>query len=129
MNRIANLLILFLQFSATNNIKQLAVMQNQRFFIEHSFRVSKHELGMDQFQKRKWNAWYHQIALIILSLFLILKEKITCFFKWPLLSAKDIRQIAGKQWEELKTFGDILIQLNQKHLKRQLDINRYQLIT
>ena len=38
----------------------LAYMQAQRYFVESSIKESKHILGIDQFQTRKWLAWQHQ---------------------------------------------------------------------
>lgn len=106
--------------------KDLAFMQNQRFFIEHSLRESKHEMGMDQYQTRKWIAWHHQMALIILSMFFVLKEKLICFAEWPLLSARDIRQIIAFYWKECFSEINIFDQLINRHIRRQLDINRSQ---
>ena len=65
--------------------KALAYMQAQRFFIEHSFKEAKSILGMDQFQTRKWLAWYHQVALNIMTMGFMLKEKLLNFKELPLL--------------------------------------------
>lgn len=54
-----------IKFSCTNanlvqyTSKALAYMQAQRFFIEHCIKEAKYVLGLDQFQTRKWLAWYH----------------------------------------------------------------------
>jgi len=69
--------------------KALAYMQAQRFFIEHSFKEAKSILGMDQFQTRKWLAWYHQVAMNIMTMGFMLKEKLFNFSDLPLLSARD----------------------------------------
>jgi hypothetical protein len=36
----------------------ITYMQAQRFFIEHAFKEAKSVLGLNQFQPRKWSAWY-----------------------------------------------------------------------
>ncbi len=72
--------------------KAIAYMQAQRFFIEHCIRESKQVLGLSQFQTRKWLAWQHQVALNMLTMCFLLKEKLLCFAKIPLLSANDIRE-------------------------------------
>jgi len=51
--------------------EEIAYMQAQRFFIEHAFKEAKSVLGLDQYQTRKWVAWYHQVALNMLSLLFI----------------------------------------------------------
>jgi len=71
--------------------KALAYMQAQRFFIEHCIKEAKYILGMDQFQTRKWLAWYHQVALNIMIMCFMLKEKLLNFKELQLLSARDIK--------------------------------------
>jgi len=101
----------------------IAYMQAQRFFIEHCIKESKSILGMDQFQTRKWLAWYHQIALNIMLMCFMLKEKLLCFFDLPLLSARDIKDWLAfnliKQFPE----QDLLKLILDRHKRRQLDIN------
>ncbi len=63
----------------------LAYMQAQRFFIEHCIKEAKYILRMDQFQTRKWLAWYHQVALNIMTMCFMLKEKLFCFKELSLL--------------------------------------------
>lgn len=104
----------------------IAYMQAQRFFIEHTFKEAKSVLGMHQIQTRKWIAWYHQIALNMLLLLFILREKLLNFKNLPLLSAWDIKQfmkvlIICEMNNPEKVFGLIL----KRHLIRQKDINRY----
>ncbi len=65
--------------------------KTKRFFIEHSFREAKYILGMDEFQTRKWLAWYHQVAMNIMTMGFMLKEKLLNFEEFPLPSARDIK--------------------------------------
>lgn len=107
--------------------KALAYMQAQRFFIEHCIKESKQVLGLNQFQTRKWLAWQHQVALNIITMGFILKEKLLCFNELPLLSARDIRDwisfILLKQQGET----DVMNVIMNRHLRRQIDINRHYL--
>ena len=107
--------------------EEIACMQAQRFFIEHSFKEAKSVLGLDQFQTRKWIAWYHQVALNMLLLLFILKEKLRQFKAMPLLSAFDIRRIleAMVANENPDTIRKILDVIHQNHKSRQRDINRF----
>lgn len=68
-------------------------MQAQRFFIENSFKEAKSGLGLDEYQTRKCVAWYHRVALNMLLLLFILKEKLLNFYQMPLLSAWNIQQL------------------------------------
>ena len=103
----------------------IAYMQAQRFFIEHSFKEAKSVLGLDQYQTRKWVSWYHQVALNMLLLLFILKEKLLNFYQMPLLSAWDIRQLLMIIFASKVRPEDILTLILERHKIRQNDINRY----
>ena len=56
----------------TVELKALARVQAQLFFIEHCFRETKSECGMADYQVRRWDAWHHHMALVMLTaLFLV----------------------------------------------------------
>jgi len=103
--------------------KALAYMQAQRFFIEHSFKEAKSILGMDQFQTRKWLAWYHQLALNIMTMGFMLKEKLLNFKELPLLSARDIKDWLGFVLAKELTEMDIIQKIYNRHRRRQYAIN------
>lgn len=105
--------------------KAVAYMQAQRFFIEHSFKEAKSVLGLNQFQTRKWMAWYHQVALNMLLLLFMLKEKLRSFSEMPLLSAWDIRQLLAVVFASTIQPKDILRLILDRHKIRQEDVNRY----
>ena len=108
----------------------IAYMQAQRFFIEHAFKEAKSVLGLNQFQTRKWIAWYHQVALNMLLLLFIFREKLLNFVDLPLLSAWDIRQIMSVLVISQMNSPDLVIkQIAYRHFIRQNDINRYYSIT
>ncbi len=103
--------------------KALAYMQAQRFFIEHCIKEAKYILGMDQFQTRKWLAWYHQVALNTMIMCFMLKEKLFCFKDLPLLSARDIKDLLCFNMAKELTEFDMIQLLFNRHRRRQLDIN------
>ena len=108
----------------------IAYMQAQRFFIEHSFKEAKSVLGLNQFQTRKWIAWYHQVALNMLLLLFIFREKQINFSSMPLLSAWDIAQIMQLLIiSQMFNPDKVLEQIAYRHYLRQKDINRSILIT
>jgi len=120
-----------IKYSFTNaNLEQyepegLAYMQAERYFIEHSIKESKHILGMDQFQTRKWLAWQHQIALNFLVSSFILKEKLELFEEMPLLSARDVKEMVVRELYEPMTQDQVMDRINKRHAIRQQDINRH----
>ena len=48
----------------TIDLKKLAWMQHQRYWIERAFEDGKSECGMADYQVRKWSAWHHTIWLL-----------------------------------------------------------------
>ena len=70
--------------------QELARVQAQRFFIEHSFREAKSECGMADYQVRRWDAWHHHMALVMLGTLFLIKQKQTGRRQWPMLSFNDL---------------------------------------
>jgi SRSO17 transposase len=118
-----------IKYSFTNadpvqyTFKTIAYMQAQRFFIEHCIKECKSILGMSQFQTRKWLAWYHQIALNIMTMGFMLKEKLLNFNSLPLLSARDIKDWLCFNLSKQLTEDEMLNIIYTRHYRRQRDIN------
>jgi SRSO17 transposase len=70
--------------------EELARVQAQRFFIEHSFREAKSECGMADYQVRRWDAWHHHMALVMLGTLFLVKQKQAGRQQWPMLSFNDL---------------------------------------
>jgi len=49
-------------------LKQLGWMQRQRYWVERAFEDAKSECGMADYQVRKWNAWHHHMALVMMAM-------------------------------------------------------------
>jgi SRSO17 transposase len=52
---------------ARASLKTIAYIHAQRFFVEQAFRDAKQTLGMAEYQIRKWTAWHHHMALVLLA--------------------------------------------------------------
>jgi len=70
--------------------QELARVQAQRFFIEHSFREAKSECGLADYQVRRWDAWHHHMALVMLGTLFLVKQKKAGRQQWPMLSFNDL---------------------------------------
>lgn len=107
-------------------VQQFAFMQAQRFWIEKAFWDQKGELGMGDYQIRKYQAWYHHQALVMLALLYINKQKILHQENIPLLSVRDIRlqliALLKKQGVYLENEIEKMI---VRHNQRAYDIERY----
>jgi len=75
---------------AATPLAELARVQAQRFFIEHSFREAKSECGLADYQVRRWDAWHHHMALVMLGTLFLVKQKIQGRQQWPMLSFNDL---------------------------------------
>lgn len=71
-------------------IEVLARVQGQRFFIEHAFREAKSECAMADYQVRRWDAWHHHMALVMLAALFLIKQKVAHRETWPMLSLNDL---------------------------------------
>gem|GEM_PF-1772192 len=76
------------------------------------------------FQTRKWNAWLHQVALNFLVSSFILKEKLLDREEFPLLIAKDIKEIVVFQLYKQIADEQMYHKIIHRHIRRQKDINR-----
>ncbi len=101
---------------------QLAKAQAQRYFVERGFEDAKQEAGMSQYQVRGWLAWHHHIALVMLSMLFVLTEKIEYKNEFPLLSARDVREIIARTYAQQDNVLEIMM---SRHKRRQDDIDRY----
>ena len=101
---------------------QLAKAQAQRYFAERGVEDAKQEAGMSQYQVRGWLAWHHHIALVMLSMLFGLTEKMAYKNEYPLLSARDVREIITRTYAQQ---GNVFEIMNLRHKRRQDDIDRY----
>jgi len=77
----------------TIDLKRLAWMQHQRYWIERAFEDGKSECGMADYQVRKWSAWHHHMALVMMAMLFMLNERIRHKDTYPLLSCSDIEEL------------------------------------
>jgi len=107
-------------------IERLAYMQAQRYWVERAFQEAKSEIGMSDYQVRKWSAWHHHMALVMLSLSFIVKERITHKVEYPLLSCRDVRlMIIALLMKDETMIEKRIEQMKVRHNQRQRDIERH----
>ena len=75
-------------------LKELAYQQCKRYFIERSFQDAKQQLGLNQYQCTSEKAWLRHMALCMLAMLFINKEKCTGLTEEAIyLSAPDIKKL------------------------------------
>lgn len=52
---------------AGTGIKQLVLVEGQRWAIEDSFETAKNELGLDHNETRSWHGWHRHVSLVMLA--------------------------------------------------------------
>jgi len=105
---------------ADTSLPTLARVQAQRFFIEHSFREAKQECGLADYQVRRWDAWHHHMALIMLGTLFLLKQKKAGRPQWPMLSLSDlVTALAHLLPRRQMTSAELAEVITQRHRLRQ----------
>jgi hypothetical protein len=77
----------------TASLRRLAEMQGARHFVEQSFREAKSACGMADDQVRRWQAWQHHTAPVVIVTMFLAKERIAHRETAELLSCRDLVQI------------------------------------
>jgi SRSO17 transposase len=98
----------------------LARVQGQRFFIEHAFREAKSECAMADYQVRRWDAWHHHMALVMLATLFLVKQKMTHRQTWPMLSLNDmVTAIAHMLPKRQMTAPELAAVIERRHRERE----------
>jgi SRSO17 transposase len=57
----------FSNLPPTTSLKRLVSTAKSRWWIEHSYKELKDELGLDHFEGRSWRGWHHHVVLVLLA--------------------------------------------------------------
>ena len=102
----------------TMKLKTLAWMQLQRYWVERAFEDAKSECGMADYQVRKWSAWHHHMALVMMAMLFMLNERIRHKDSYPLLSCSDIEELLSRFLPRRDvTREEVIRQLEYRHRK------------
>ena len=103
----------------TIDLKKLVWMQHQRYWIERAFEDGKSECGMADYQVRKWSAWHHHMALVMMAMLFMLSERIRHKDTYPLLSCSDIEDLLSRFLPRRDVSEEEVIrQLEERHHRR-----------
>jgi len=112
--------------SKHTTLRRLGWMQRQRFWIERSFEDAKSECGMADYQVRKWSAWHHHMALVMMAMLFMVTEKIHHKDTYPLLSCSDIEELLARFLPRRDvTKEEVILQLEHRHRQRQKAIDSH----
>ena len=103
----------------TIELQKLAWMQLQRYWIERAFEDAKSECGMADYQVRKWSAWHHHMALVMMAMLFMLNERIRHKKTYPLLSCSDIEELLSHFLPRRDVSeAEVIRQLEDRHRRR-----------
>ena len=104
-------------------LQRLAQMQGQRYWVERSFQDGKSQAGLDHYQARSWKAWHHHMALVMMAMLFMLKQRIEHQDELPLLSCSDIETLLA-HFLPRRDVGveEVIRQMEVRHQKRQASI-------
>ncbi len=103
------------------SLRRLADMQVARHFVERAFEDAKGACGMADYQVRGWPAWHHHMALVMVALMFLAKERLAHRETADLLSCNDLVEIMRhKLPRKIETDADLVASIENRHRQRQL---------
>jgi SRSO17 transposase len=57
----------FSNLPTTTSLRRLVATAKSRWWVEHSYRELKDELGLDHFEGRSWRGWNHHVVLVLMA--------------------------------------------------------------
>ena len=102
------------------SLRRLAEMQAARHFVERAFEDAKGACGMADYQVRGWQAWHHHMALVMVALMFLAKERMAHRDTADLLSCNDLVEIMRhKLPSKIQTDDDLVASIEDRHRRRQ----------
>ena len=102
---------------------RLALRQGQRHFIERAFEDGKSELGMAEYQARKWLAWHHHMVLVGAAMVFALGERELTRKDSPLLSVRDIVEMIAWYFSKERTGTEVEQAIRARHERRKVSMD------
>lgn len=56
--------------------RELVRLAKRRWWVEHSYRELKDELGLDHFEGRSWRGWHHHVTLTMLAYLFLVENRL-----------------------------------------------------
>lgn len=104
--------------------ERLAFQQGQRYWVEHTFRNAKSEVGMEDYQLRLWQGFHHHMAMVILAMLFMFEVRREHKEDLSLLSCHDVVEVLRVILPRANvTYDEILWQLKERHRRRQASID------
>ena len=99
---------------------ELATRQGQRYFVERVFEEAKSQLGMGEYQVRKWRGWHHHMALVGIAMAFAFEERLRLEPGNPLISTRDVVDMVAWYFLEERSAEDVEASIRARHRRRKL---------
>jgi hypothetical protein len=102
------------------SLRRLASMQADRHFVERAFEDAKSTCSMADYQARGWRAWHHHMALVMIALMFLARERLAHRdISASMLSCHDLIDILRhKLPSKVKTDDDMADMITERHRRR-----------
>jgi SRSO17 transposase len=108
---------------ATASLALLVRKHATRYWIERSFQDAKTSAGMADYQARGWLAWHHHMALVMLAMLFMLRQRIQHAETVELLSCQDIVELLNVYLPRADRSKEaVLRNIQRRHTKRNAAI-------
>ena len=95
-----------------------------RYWIERSFQDAKSSVGMGDYQVRGWIGWHHHMALVMLAMIFLLRERKSHEKELDLLSCQDIVELLNVFLPRADTTKEAVIKnMKERHRRRRQSID------
>jgi len=102
------------------DLQRLVQMDRQRYWIERSFQDVKNQVGMDEYQVRKYDGFYHHMSLSMLAYLFLTEQRMLFGENIELLSCADIKKFLEFLIpNKAVTLEDLYMQMWIRHKKRR----------
>jgi len=104
--------------------QEYAYFVSQRYWVERTFDNAKNELGMSDYQVRKWKSWHHHHSLVMLASLFIMTQQMDNRSQVPLLSFRDARILVILEVFATEDEAEIILKhMYKRHKKRKKAID------
>jgi len=84
----------------------------------------KSQAGLDHYQARGWRSWHHHMALVMMAMLFMLKERTASRDTYPLLSCADVATLLAHVLPRRDVgLAEVIRQLEVRHQRRQASID------
>lgn len=101
-------------------LTQMVRQHSTRYWIERAFQDAKTSVGMADYQARGWRAWHHHMAMVLLALLFMIKERRVYQDDVDLLSCQDIVDLLNVVLPRADLDPEaVLDRMEERHRRRQ----------